>query len=320
MEGSRWTDSRPWVLITAIAPVAWGTNYYVTREFLPSDHALYGGAIRALPAGLLLLTLVRRLPRGAWWWRSALLGVLNMGGFFTLVYIAAQRLPTSVASTVMATAPLVMTLFAWLLVAERPRAAHLTGATVGFAGVFLMLGSSAQPVDTVGVLASAGAMGMSSLGYVLAKRWTQQGDVLATTCWQLLAGGLLLLPVAVVVEGAPPPLSASAVAGFGYVSVIATAVAFASWFGGLRRLPASTVGLIGLLNPVTGVLLGTLLAAETLSPVQLLGLALALAGVALGRPGAGAGRRRPAFRRCVAAPSTRPRRRAAPRGRAGRAG
>ena len=113
MEGNAIAGARLWLLITAVAPVAWGANYYVTHEFLPADHALYGSAFRALPAGLLLLVLVRRLPRGAWWWRSALLGVLNMGGFFALVYVAAQRLPTSVAATVMATAPLVMTLFAW---------------------------------------------------------------------------------------------------------------------------------------------------------------------------------------------------------------
>ncbi|MEV6109968.1 EamA family transporter [Streptomyces sp. NPDC051940] len=277
-----------WVAITAVAPVAWGTNYYVTRAFLPDGQPLYGAAIRALPAGLLLLALVRRLPRGAWWWRSAVLGLLNMGGFFALVYVAAQRLPTSVASTVMATSPLVMMLFAWPVIAERPRAAHLAGAAAGLGGVALMLGGGSP--DTVGLLASAGAMAMSSLGYVLAKRWTGEGDVLATTSWQLVAGGLLLLPAAAVAEGAPPALSGASVAGFAYVSLVATALAFAAWFAGLRRLPAATVGLVGLLNPVTGVLLGTLVASETLSAVQLCGLALALGAVALGRPG-GPGRR-----------------------------
>ncbi|MFF1797479.1 EamA family transporter, partial [Kitasatospora sp. NPDC058263] len=66
-----------WILVTAVAPVAWGANYYVTREFLPADRPLWGAALRALPAGLILLALARRLPRGAWWWRSAVLGLLN---------------------------------------------------------------------------------------------------------------------------------------------------------------------------------------------------------------------------------------------------
>ncbi|MFE0172435.1 DMT family transporter [Streptomyces sp. NPDC059002] len=273
-----------WLLITAIAPVAWGTNYYVTHAYLPADSPLYGAAIRALPAGLLLLAAARRLPRGSWWWKSLVLGVLNMGGFFTLVYVAAQRLPTSLASTVMATAPLVMMLTAWALLAERPRPAHLAGAGVGLGGVCLMLLTGATSADALGVLASAAAMLMSSLGYVLAKRWSADVPVLATTSWQLVAGGLVLLPAAALTEGAPPRVDVPSGLAFGYVTVVATAIAFAAWFAGLRHLPAGTVGLVGLLNPVTGVLLGTLIAEEPLSTRQLLGLALAATGILLSRP------------------------------------
>ncbi|MCK7623271.1 DMT family transporter [Streptomyces sp. RS10V-4] len=292
-----------WVLVTAVAPVAWGTNYFVTRAFLPEGHPLYGAAIRALPAGVLLLAVCRKLPRGVWWWRSVVLGVLNMGGFFALVYVAAQRLPTSLASVVMALSPLVMAVFAWALVGERPRVAHLAGAAVGAAGVGLMLLTASVAVDGIGVLASAGAMAMSSFGYVLAKRWSGGGgrpgggvDVLSATAWQLTAGGLLLVPCAVAVEGAPPVLDGRAVLGFGYVAVVATAVAFAAWFAGLRRLPAATVGLVGLLNPVTGVVLGTALSGEALGMREGCGLLLVLGGVVLGRPSAGAGRPAARFR------------------------
>ncbi|MEU9254580.1 EamA family transporter [Streptomyces sp. NPDC048270] len=273
-----------WSLVTAIAPVAWGTTYFVTREFLPAGHPLYGGVIRALPAGLLLLAVCRKMPSGSWWWKSLLLGVLNMGGFFALVYLAAQRLPTSVASTVMATAPLAMMLIAWAVLAERPGPGHLAGATAGVAGVSLMLFTGGAAPDALGVLASVAAMAMSSLGYVLAKRWSAGSDVLASTCWQLLGGGLVLLPLAAAVEGAPPALDGPALLGFGYVTLVATALAFAAWFAGLRHLPAGTVGLLGLLNPVTGVLLGTALADETLTLQQLCGLALTLTGILLGRP------------------------------------
>ncbi|WP_218158580.1 hypothetical protein [Streptosporangium canum] len=58
-----------WALVTAIAPVAWGTNYFVTHRFLPSGYPLYGAAIRALPAGLLLLLVSGKRPRGSWWWK-----------------------------------------------------------------------------------------------------------------------------------------------------------------------------------------------------------------------------------------------------------
>ncbi|MFE6038217.1 EamA family transporter [Streptomyces sp. NPDC056452] len=273
-----------WTLVTAIAPVAWGTTYFVTHEYLPAGDPLYGAAIRALPAGLLLLAVRRELPRGSWWWRGAVLGLLNTGVFFALVYVAAQVLPTSLASTIMATSPMVMMMIAWGLVAERPHVRHLAGAGIGAGGVALMLLTGADRVASLGVIASVAAMLLSSLGYILAKRWGGGVDVLASTSWQLIAGGLLLLPFAVAVEGAPPHLDAPALLGFGYVSVVATALAFAAWFAGLRHLPAATVGLVGLLNPVTGVLLGTVIAGEVLTVRQLCGLVLVLAGVLLGRP------------------------------------
>ncbi|MFJ2721668.1 EamA family transporter [Streptomyces sp. NPDC087437] len=273
-----------WVALTAVAPVAWGTNYFVTREFLPADRPLFGAALRALPAGLALLALCRQRPHGAWWWRSALLGLLNVSVFFVLVYAASQLLPTSVASTVMAVSPLAMMLIAWALVSERPGISHLAGAAIGLGGVCLMLLTGVGGMSVPGILASAAAMLVSAFGHILAKRWSASADVLASTAWQLTAGGLFLLPVAAVTEGPPPALHTPALLAFGYVALVSTALAFTAWFTGLRHLPAGTVGLIGLLNPVTGVLLGTAVAGEVLTVQQLCGLVLVLVGVVLGRP------------------------------------
>lgn len=302
-----------WVLVTAIAPIAWGSTYFVTREYLPADAPLWGAVLRALPAGLVLLAIRPRMPRGAWWWRSLVLGTLNVGVFFALIYLVAQLLPTSLASTVMATSPVVMMLLAWLLAGERLRAVPLVGAAVGLAGVVLLLATDATSVDPLGVVASVAAMLLSSLGYVLAKRWRDDTEVLAVTAWQLVAGGLMLVPAALLVEGAPPALGVVEIAGFAYVSVIATAVAFVAWFSGLAHLPAGTVGLIGLLNPVTGVLLGTLLAGEVLGAWQFAGLGLVLVGILLGQPAMARmmERMRPRARRArvpAAAPQPAPRR------------
>jgi probable blue pigment (indigoidine) exporter len=226
----------------------------------------------------------RKLPRGSWWWRSLVLGTLNMGAFFALVYVAAQRLSTSIASTIMATAPVVMMLFAWAALAERPRVTQLAGACVGISGVAIMLSQGRHGVAVTGVLASVTAMIMSSFGYVLAKKWGTDLDVVSLTSWQLIAGGAMLIPVALAVEGSPPSLDTRAAFAFGYVTVVATAVAFVAWFAGLRHLDAAAVGLIGLLNPVTGVLLGTAVAGESLTVQQSLGLALVLFGILLGQP------------------------------------
>lgn len=280
------TSSWRWVLITAVAPIAWGSTYFVTRQFLPADVPLWGAAIRALPAGLVLLALARTLPTGSWWWRSLVLGVLNFSGFFVLIYLSATLLPSSIASSMMALAPVAMALSGWLVLAERPTAWMGVGAGLGIAGVLLILGAGLEPTNPWGVLTSLAALVMSSIGAVLNKAWSRRHGsvpVLASTAWQATAGGLMLLVAAVIWEGAPPVVGPAGVAAFAYISVIATAVASVCWFAGLARLAAGTVGIIGLLNPVTGVLLGTLAGAEQLTWWQAAGIALVLVGILAGQ-------------------------------------
>lgn len=268
--------------MTAIAPIAWGSTYVVTRNLLPPESPLWGGVLRALPAGLLVLLVARVLPSGSWWWRSFVLGTLNVGGFFVLVYIAGQRLPSGLAATLMSTSAAGMLLFAWLLLGRRPRAAAVVGAGIGLAGVVIMFGVDLSGVDPWGVVASLGAMLASSLGFVLTARWGGDVPALPMAAWQLVAGSVVLLPFAVIVEGPPPELTTGSALGFAYVTLVATALAYAAWFAGLRHLAPGVVGVIGLLNPVTGVALGVLLAGEAFGPAQAVGVALVLAGIVLG--------------------------------------
>ena len=272
------------VAITAVAPMAWGATYVVTRHLLPADAPLWGAALRALPAGLLLWLLARRMPRGAWWWKAPVLGALNFGGFFVLVYVAAQLLPSSVAASIMALAPLALAGLAWPLLRQRPTTRWALGSVLGIAGVVLIVGLGAEGVSPAGVVASAIALLSSSLGAILTTRWRDDTPLLATTSWQLTAGGIALVVVAAVVEGAPPRVDATGVAAYTGIAVVATALAFVCWFTGLRLLPAGTVGLIGLLNPVTGVVLGVLVGGESLGIGQLVGILAVLAAIAVSRP------------------------------------
>jgi drug/metabolite transporter (DMT)-like permease len=271
-----------WLLITAVAPIAWGSSYVVTHQLLPPDAPLWGALLRALPAGLILLALSRRLPRGSWWWRSLLLGAVNVGGFFVLIYITGQRLASGLAATLMSSAALVMMLFAWALLHQRPRLIAAIGAFVGLLGVAIMMGVGGGPVDGWGVAASLAAMVASSFGFILTARWGAQVPAITMSSWQLVGGALLLIPVALVLEGPPPTLTPSSTLGFVYLTVVATAVAYAAWFTGLRRLPASVVGVVGLLNPVTGVALGVAIGGEAFGVPQGVGLGLVLAGIGLG--------------------------------------
>ena len=272
------------VAITSVAPIAWGATYVVTRHLLPPDAPLWGAALRALPAGLLLWALARRRPRGQWWWRAPLLGLLNFGAFFVLVYLAAQLLPSSIAASIMALAPLALAGIAWPLLAQRPTARWAAGAVLGIAGVLLVVDLGAGSVSPTGVAASVIALLASSLGAILTTRWRDDTPLLATTAWQLTAGGIALVVAAGIVEGPPPHVDATGIAAYAGIAVVATALAFVCWFTGLRHLPAGTVGIIGLLNPVTGVVLGVVIGGESLAALQAVGIALVLLSLVIARP------------------------------------
>ncbi|QKE86185.1 EamA family transporter [Arthrobacter sp. NEB 688] len=270
------------VLVTAVAPVVWGSTYAVTQLWLPPGRPLFSAVMRILPAGLLLLLWVRRLPRGSWWGRAAVLGVLNHAVFFGLVYVAAYRLPSGLASTLTAVSPLVVMAVAWMLLGERQPWVAVAAAVAGIGGVVVLVsagGGASGSVDPVGVAASVGAVVSASIGFVLVRRWTPRDAVLATTAWQLVAGGLVLVPVALVVEGAPPALDGAAVLALVWLGLVGSVVGYVVWFRGLTRMDAGAVAVVGLLNPVVGTVLGVVLLGEGFGWVQLGAMLVVLGGV-----------------------------------------
>jgi len=275
------------VLLTAVAPAAWGTTYIVTEQFLPPDRPLFAALVRALPVGLVMLAWRRRLPRGDWWWKAVVLGVLNIGAFFPLIFLAAYHLPGGLAATIQAASPLAVMALAWPMIGERPARVRVGAALVGLVGVTLLVLRSPDGVTALGLAGAVGSVLVSALGYVLAKRWTSPVDMLTLVSWQLVVGGLALLPVALLVEGAPPAIDVPAVLGYAWIAVVGTGLAYVCWFTGLRAMPAGAVSLIGLVNPVVGTALGVAFAAEAFGWVQALGMALVLGGVLLGQRPAG---------------------------------
>jgi probable blue pigment (indigoidine) exporter len=284
------------VAITAIAPITWASTYPVIRHLLPADEPITTALIRALPAGILLLLISRRRPHGHWWWRSVVLGILNFAAFFVLTTVSAHLLPSSVATVTTTAGPVFMILLAWAILRERPTIAAFAGAALGIIGVVLLVGAAAGTIDPLGVAASLGAMILSSIGSILARKWSDGTPLIASTGWQLIAGGLILLPLALALEGVPAVPTPIQFAGYAWISLVATAIAFVAWFAGLRALPAQRVGIVGLLNPVTGVLLGTLIAGEHLAGLQWIAVAIVLGGVVVGQLGARPARSRGAVR------------------------
>ncbi|MCO5732746.1 EamA family transporter [Rhizobium sp. SSA_523] len=272
---SRLTDTA----LTALAPAIWGSTYIVTTQLLPPGLPLTVAALRALPAGLLLLLIVRRMPHGAWWWKSLILGALNFSLFWACLFVSAYRLPGGVAATVGAIQPLIVLVLARLLLAAPVRLLSVAGGLAGMAGVALLVLTPNAALDPIGVVAGlAGAAAMAA-GTVLSRKWTPPVSPLTFTAWQLTAGGLLLLPFALALEPALPPLTLPNLLGFAYLGLIGAALTYILWFRGLSRLEPAAVSALGFLSPLVAVLLGWTLLGQSLDALQITGVVVVLASV-----------------------------------------
>ncbi|WP_179864738.1 MULTISPECIES: EamA family transporter [Sinorhizobium] len=264
---------------TAIAPAIWGSTYLVTTEFLPAGYPLTVAMLRALPAGLLLLLVVRQIPKGIWWPRSFLLGALNFSFFWAMLFVSAYRLPGGVAATVGAIQPLIVVMLSRVVLGSPVKALSVIAGIAGIAGVALLVLTPGAALDPLGVAAGlAGAVSMA-FGTVLSRHWAPPVSPLTFTAWQLAAGGLLLVPVALFFEPSLPPLTASHLMGFAYLGLIGAAFTYLLWFRGLSRLEPSQVSPLGFLSPVVAILLGWGVLGQQVTAVQAIGIAVVFASV-----------------------------------------
>ncbi len=279
--GSGWT-----AVATLLAPISWGTTYVTVTEFLPDARPLLVALVRVVPAGLVLLLLGTLSswwrPRGPAWWQIGLLASFNFGVFFPLLTIAVYRLPGGVAAAVGGLQPILVGLLSWLLARRQPRLVELAIGVVAALGVGLVVIRPGAGFDAVGVFAAVAANISFAAGVVLTKRFPVPENRLSSAGWQLLLGGVLILPLAATVEGMPGAVTTTNLAGFAYLSLIGTALAFVLWFRGIRRLPSAAPPLLGLAAPVTGAALGWVILDQALTPLQLVGFVITLPAIAYG--------------------------------------
>lgn len=272
-------------LLTAVAPLVWGTTYAVTTEMLPAGHPIFAAMTRALPAGLIAVAIGMTLPRGSWWWKSATLGVLNIGLFFPLLFLSAERLPGGVAGTLGAVGPLIVALLAVPLLKDRLSAWRLGWGVAGVVGVGLVVLGPSAGLDAIGIVAGLLGAASMALGVTLTKRWgrPEGAGPIAFAGWQLTAGGLFLVPLTLVLEGAPPAIDGRAGLGYLWLGLVGGLIAYILFFSGIGKLPVTSVAPLALLSPLMAATLGVVLLGESLSFVQVVGLVIALAAVVAGQ-------------------------------------
>jgi DME family drug/metabolite transporter len=303
--------SREGLLAVSAGAVLWGTNGVLVR--FVTDHsalpAVSIGCYRLLFSSLVLVLLAGRSSVRVW--RRAttvqrgllLLSGVLLGLYQALYFAAIGNVGVSVSTLVsLGVAPLALTGYRTVRSRRPPSAralAVLALALIGLALISLSSGhASAAPHPVLGVLESIG----SGLGYagstLVSHRLHAVAGPLTLTSVASVVGALTLLPIAAF-AGLGFHADPSSVGSLAYMGIVATALAYALFFHGLRTTGSEVASVLTLLEPLAATLLAVALLAERLPTAGWVGggLMLVAVGVLYAAPS-------DPVRRVAAAPAT----------------
>lgn len=267
-----------------VLALLWGYNWVVMKIAVHDASPFVFGAWRTLggAAALVLGALItrKRLPV-AHLRIYAIIGVFQTGGFIALVTWAIVSAGAGRVAMLSYTMPLWVALIAWPVLGERLRLLQGAAVAIAFAGVACMIGPLSHGALPSLMALAAGASW--AVGVILTKRVQRNGviDIYTLTTWQMLAGGIVLLAVAIAVPGRPTAWTVSFTLAVAYNIFFATALAYVLWTFVLARLPARTASMGTLMNPLVGVLAGWIQLGEVPSKLEAAGMVLVVAGLAV---------------------------------------
>lgn len=217
-----------------------------------------------------------RRPRD--WALIAATGILLLGVNYGLVFWAARFIPSGVTAVLHATTPAFGLIFGhFLLKDERFSPARFAGIVVGLAGVALILrdqmDGGAERFALLGSIAVVGAAMAVAFAYIMLKRYGTHIDTTVLTMGQMASAVLPLLALAVIAEGVPRPFSwpREALVSLLYLSLAGSVLAFWLNYWLLKRMTASEVLAMSLVEPLLAAVLGALFLGERIAPLAIAG-------------------------------------------------
>ncbi|WP_207779411.1 DMT family transporter [Zavarzinia aquatilis] len=283
------------LLLLGLFCLIWSSAFAPAKIALVDCPPLLLLATRFLAAGLLCLALGRWRGEGAWPDGRALatlilLGLLNNAIYLGLSWSGMQTVSSGFTAVLISANPLLTAAIAGPVLGERMTLAKAGGLLLGLVGVTLVVrsrlggGMEAGP----GTLLVAGGLISLVAGTIAYKRLAPQGVGPWTgNGFQLLAGGLALMPVALTVEDAGSVrLTLPLVLTYLWMVLGVSVGGYFLWFRILARRSATAASSLHFLMPPLGLGFGWLIAGESVPAGDLIGILPIAAGIALvTRPG-----------------------------------
>jgi drug/metabolite transporter (DMT)-like permease len=281
------TNSRHRSLLVLLVLI-WAVSWPVIKVGVAATPPIWFSCLRYAIAAASLFAIViarggLRLPPRGDWPLIAVSGVLQMAAYSALPGTALTVLPPGRASILAFSTPIwVVPISAWRL-GDRLSGTGVLGVGLGLSGILAIAAPSLLTAGSeafaYGLLLAAAAAWAVSIVFVRSHRFT--ADALSLAPWQMLVAATLLLPVALMKEGAPPHLGIRTLLSLSYVAPVATAFAYWGVVETGRRFPASTVSIALLATPALGLLISSVVFGEPVGVSLLVGLALIGAGIRL---------------------------------------
>lgn len=278
--------------------LVWGSTYLAIRFAVETIPPFLMAALRFLLAGLILLVWRRLagdpMPNLRQWRAAGVVGLfLLLGGNGGVVW-AEQRVPSGITALLIGCTPLWMVLLDALRRRRLPTPAVMAGVLAGLAGIALLVGPAELTglhgsVDPLGALVITLAALSWAAGSLISQQSALNGEMpaspLMSTAVQMLTGGAALLLLGTFsgqwAAFDPVAFTPRSVWAALYLLVAGSLIAFSAYVWVLKNAPITLVSTYAYVNPLVAVFLGSLLAAEPLTPRVMLASLVIVVAVAL---------------------------------------
>ncbi|GAK20292.1 LOW QUALITY PROTEIN: permease [Vibrio sp. JCM 19052] len=264
------------ILLAMIPAFFWGTTYAVTQFTLPDWPPVLLGALRALPAGLLLLAIKPSLPKKQDWKILLVLGTINIALFFGLIFVMALTLPSAISGVGMISVPVFAMLFGWVVYKRQPSLIQGISGAALIALAWFLFDPSSITLNPIGLIAMLSAIMCIVIGSSVTKSLGARMHWWTVLTWQLILAGIILSIAAAIFASfdSEPYVSALQnaslrnVGGLLWVIVLNTALGYGMYVWLLQRMSVVDFTFGGIANPVAGIVSGLVLMGESFTPVQ----------------------------------------------------
>ena len=264
----------------------WSSAFTSARIIVADAPPLMSLSLRFLISGLIGIAIARALGQGwqltpAQWRATFLFGLSQNALYLGLNFIAMQWIEASLAAIIASTMPLLVALASWLVLGERLRPMAVAGLVAGFGGVALIMGARlGGGVDLLGVaLCVVGVIALSVATLAVRSASASGGNLLMIVGLQMLVGAALLVGPALAFETFAVTWSWQLLAAFTYTVFVPGLAATWVWFALVGRIGAVRAASYHFLNPFFGVAVAALLLSEALGLVDVIGVAIIMAGI-----------------------------------------